>query len=190
MTRDRIVEILRSLGACSKPGEAIPWAESLPAETTAAEAWVLCQRGDWLVWLLGELHIRGLLTRQTLVLAACAAARTALGDVDPGGDRPRTAIKMAEAWARGEALISDVYAADAADSAIYAADSACDAAAADAADSAAHFATCAAKYASAAAAATDCSKRLAEIADAVRAAVPWETVESAVARLSGLHRGV
>jgi hypothetical protein len=179
MTRDRIVEILRSLGACSKPGEAIPWAESLPAETTAAE-----------VWLLGELHIRGLLTRQTLVLAACAAARTALGDVDPGGDRPRTAIKMAEAWARGEALISDVYAADAADSAIYAADSACDAAAADAADSAAHFATCAAKYASAAAAATDCSKRLAEIADAVRAAVPWETVESAVARLSGLHRGV
>ena len=221
MTRDRIVEILRSLGACSKPGEAIPWAESLPVETTAAEAWASCQRGDWLVWLMGRLHLRGLLSRQALVLAACAAARTALGNVVLGEDRPRIAIETAEAWARGEASIEDVqeaadatahaydyaydYAYDvahdayaaaayaaayaaaayAADAAAYAADAA--AADADAAAAADAYAYDACAYACDACDACDAAaraKRLAEIADAVRAAVPWSTVEAAVARLS------
>lgn len=111
MTRDRIVEILRSLGACGGSGDGVPWAESLPAETTAAEAWALCLRGDWLVWLLGELHLRGLLSRQTLVLAVCAAARLSLDRAVSIENRPRIAIETAEAWTRGEASMDQVRAA-------------------------------------------------------------------------------
>jgi hypothetical protein len=57
-------------------------------------------------------------SRQDLVLATCAVARTALKYVPKGELRPRIAIETAERWARGEATIEEVKtAADAADDA-------------------------------------------------------------------------
>jgi len=195
MKRDQLVRFLRSLGACSEPGEAVPWAESLPEETTAAEAWALCSRGDWLVWLIGSFYCRDLLSRQTLVLAACAVARTALGEVPAGEDRPRIAIETAEGWVRGDksklqlqtAFFDSLRAVeDRSYSFSYATQ------AAFYAISAAERLQFAKAHADSAAIASLRSsrgfhqgaemeeKRCQEIADAVRAVVPWATVEAAV----------
>ena len=38
---------LHERGACS---EAITWAESLGAGASLEQAWVICERGDWLLW--------------------------------------------------------------------------------------------------------------------------------------------
>jgi hypothetical protein len=138
------------LGACHEGRE---WVATQP---DAATAWATCPRGDWLVWLLGALHVRGYVSRQTLVLAACACAETVLRHVPAGEDLPRLAIEAARRWARGEATVEEVRAAanTAADAATRAAVAAADAAVA-AADAA-----------------------------AVRNAVPWATVETALATVS------
>ena len=134
---------LALLGACHEGRE---WVATQP---DAATAWATCPRGDWLVWLLGALHVRGYVSRQTLVLAACACAETVLRHVPAGEDLPRLAIEAARRWARGEATVEEVRAAanTAADAATRAAVAAADAA-------------------------------------AVRNAVPWATVETALATVS------
>lgn len=202
MTRDDIVRALTLLGACDRtPSDALPWARALPSGTTPAAAWSACKRGDWLMWLLGALHRRGAITRQVLVLAACAAARTALPYLAgrPAEAASLAAIEAAERWCRGEATIDEVRAArdaawavrceawpdtaaaeaDAAYAAAYAAYAAYAAAAADAAYAAAYAATAAAYAATAGR-----TKHLYVVADAIRAAVPWETVAAGVARVS------
>ena len=100
---------LRSLGACT---EAREWAEPY---ATLAEAWVACERADWLLWYAGK---RGV-DRKILVRAACACARTVLPYVPVGEDRPHRAIEMAERWCNGRATIVEVRAA--ANAAAYAA---------------------------------------------------------------------
>ena len=156
-------DYLRSLGACP---EAREWAEPY---ATLAEAWVACERADWLLWYAGK---RGV-DRRLLVRAACACARTALPHVPPGEDRPRLAIELAEAWCNGRATIVEVrtaaYAAYAAYAAADAADADADAAyaayaAADAADAAN------AAYAAANAAYADADAAYAAYADAYAAA--------------------
>jgi hypothetical protein len=162
------------LGACHEGRE---WVATQP---DAATAWATCPRGDWLVWLLGALHVRGYVSRQTLVLAACACAETVLRHVPAGEDLPRLAIEAARRWARGEATVEEVRAAanTAADAAVaYAAVAAADAAVA-AADAAVAYAADAAADAAVAAAAADAD------AAAVRNAVPWATVETALATVS------
>ena len=144
---------LALLGACHEGRE---WVATQP---DAATAWATCPRGDWLVWLLGALHVRGYVSRQTLVLAACACAETVLRHVPAGEDLPRLAIEAARRWARGEATVEEVRAA---------ANTAADAAVAYAAD---------------AAAATRAAVAAADAA-AVRNAVPWATVETALATVS------
>lgn len=68
--RDLIIKTLTEFGACDDgPDDALPWARSLPAEG----AWNACENGSWIVWLLGRLHERGLVPRETLVLAVRAA---------------------------------------------------------------------------------------------------------------------
>lgn len=172
MNTATLLRILDSLDACD---EARAWVATQP---DAATAWATCPRGNWLVWVLGELHVRGALSRQTLVLAACACAETALRHAPAYDDRPRLAIEAARRWARGEATVAEVRAASdavgvgvaacaafesaAICAAFAAADAAAAEAAADAADAAADFAS------------------YPDSADAVRNAVPWETVVAAL----------
>lgn len=90
-------DTLRSLGACS---EARKWAADYK---TAADAWQNCRRGDWMLWLLGKVSGGpGSDARRRLVLAACECARLSLHHAPDGEDRPRRAIEVVEAWARGE----------------------------------------------------------------------------------------
>jgi len=188
------------LQACA---DARAWARSLPSDTSPESAWSACECGDWLMWLLGALHRRGAITRQVLVLAACAAARTALPYLAgrPAEAASLAAIEAAERWCRGEATIDEVRAARdaawavrceawpdaaaAAAAAAYAAAAAA-AAAAYAADAAYAYAAADAAYAYAAAAAYAAArtKHLYVVADAIRAAVPWDVVAAGVEMLS------
>jgi len=81
------------------------------------------------------IFIAPLISRQRLVLASCACARTVLHLVPEGEHRPRIAIETAERWTRGEATLEEVqlaaanaanaaYAVDAAANAYYAANAA------------------------------------------------------------------
>ena len=117
---------LKKLGACS---EAVKWYET---QENDEQAWAACERGDWLLWLLGRIKV----DRKRLVLCCCECARLSLKHVPENENRPRIAIETAEKWAKGGASIEEVRAAaDAAAAA--AADAAADAAAAAAADAAA-----------------------------------------------------
>ncbi|MFO0474195.1 MAG: putative immunity protein, partial [Alphaproteobacteria bacterium] len=71
--------------------------------------WADCERPDWLLWWAAHS-----VPRQELVLAACDCAELALRYVPQGEDRPRLAIETARRWARGEATVKEVRAADAA----------------------------------------------------------------------------
>ena len=154
--------------------ESTAWIRSLPPDTTARQAWQLCQRGDWMLWLLGRLSDPPESdARKRLVLCTCECARLAIVHVPTGEDRPRIAVETAEAWARGQATIKQViaasadsaYAAYAAYAAAYAAYAASAAGAACAANSAAYAA-----YAADSAAAR--TKALATCADIVRTHYP------------------
>src|SRR5882672_9978527 len=94
--------LLKKLGACE---EAVEWS----AGKSLKETWEQCERGDWLLWLVGYMVGKeGWPIRQQLVLAACACAETSLKYVSKGEDRPRLAIETARKWARGEASIVEV----------------------------------------------------------------------------------
>lgn len=94
MSAETLYDALDAAGAC---GEALEWVRARPT-LTAQELWDNCPRGDWLLWWASRAGV----PRPTLVLAACACARTVLPYVPPGEDRPLRAIATAEAWARGE----------------------------------------------------------------------------------------
>ncbi len=155
---------------------AVKWVDRRGIRT----AWRDCPRGDWMLWLAGQLDI----DRKLLVLAACDCAETALQYVPEGEDRPANAIQTSRNWCDGTASIRDcrkaataatAAAADAADAdaAAYAAYAAAAAAAAADADAAADAAAAAAAadaaaYAAAAYAAADAA--YAAAADAAYAA--------------------
>ena len=130
-------EKLKELNACS---EAVKWCESY---STLQEAWDVCERGEWSLWLVGKLSGEpGSEKRKRLVLCACECARLSLQFVSKGEERALKAIETAEKWADGDNSVSlqDIRnAADAANAAADAANAAADAAdaayaAADAAD--------------------------------------------------------
>ena len=61
---------LKELGACKN---AVEWADKF---TTAQEAWDACERGDWMLWLLGKLSgSPRSKSRKKLVLASVKCAR-------------------------------------------------------------------------------------------------------------------
>lgn len=96
--RDReAADMCRVFGVCMTGAE-----EWLPPEMTDREMWSTCARGEWLLGAVAFLHVAGVIPRQVLTLAACAAARTALVGVPENQRVPVTAISAAEAWARGE----------------------------------------------------------------------------------------
>ena len=158
------IEKLTKLNACGKAVEFCRGHRSLQS------AWDACERGDWMLWLLGKLSGPSeSASRRKLVLAACQCARLSLRHVPKGEMRPLTAVRTAERWARREEgvtleMVRD--AADAADAAAYAAADAADAA--DAAGAAA-IAAADAAYAAYAAARVEVLKRCAAI---VRKAYP------------------
>ena len=120
MVTDRdLSRILRRLGACD---EAREWADGKDLVT----AWTTCNRSDWMVWLLDALGYRD---DRTLRLYACWCVKqepcwSLLSD-----ERSRTAVEVAERYARGEATDEELAAArDAARDAWYAAEVAAEAA--------------------------------------------------------------
>ena len=87
------------MNACA---EAVEWASRF---ATPEQAWAACERGDWMLWLVGRAGIE----REKLVLVACECARLALPHTSD--ERVKKAIEVTEAWARGEVAIEDVRAA-------------------------------------------------------------------------------
>ena len=102
-----LVSLILPFNPCN---EALRWLRSLPASTTPAEAWELCSRGGWMLWLVGRVES----DRKLLVLAACDCAEQVLHLVPADEERPRKAIETARRWARGEATIEEVETAAAA----------------------------------------------------------------------------
>jgi hypothetical protein len=135
------IDKIKNLNACS---EAV---ENALKYKTSQELWDNCERGDWMLWLIGGLSGKPESEkRKQLVLTACKCARLALKYVPEGETRPLKAIETAEKWANGEATIEEVRAAAYAayNAAAYAAYAAYAAAAAYAADAAAYAAYAAA----------------------------------------------
>ena len=91
------IEPIADMEACD---EAVDWCEQFDS---LDEAWQACERGDWMLWLLGMLSgPPGSGSRKKLVLVVCQCARLALPYVKKGEMRPLKAIETAEAWARGD----------------------------------------------------------------------------------------
>lgn len=112
----RLFMLLKKLGACK---EAVEWV----GDKTLEEAWNICERADWMVWLCGKMiGNKGWPDTRQLVLATCSCAETALKYVPNGEERPRIAIETTRAWAQGKATIND--ARNAAASAVFVANSA------------------------------------------------------------------
>jgi hypothetical protein len=108
---EKQIENLKKLRPCP---EALNW---VLEQNDPQQAWDDCERGDWMLWLLGKIA-KGLTSksRKQLVLIACECARLKLKHVPEGEARPRIAIETAEAWTRGEATLAQVRTAvDAAD---------------------------------------------------------------------------
>ena len=119
MNAEQFENLLHELDACSS---AVEWAHG----KTLHVVWNTCNHGDWLLWLAGKMaDKKGWPTRKQLVLAACACAEQALKYVPKSEERPKKAIQIARAWARGKATIEEVRNAA---SAAYAAPAACSAA--------------------------------------------------------------
>lgn len=96
------IEILRLLGACDGPGEAIPWAMNYP---NAQAAWNASHRGDWMAWLVsrvaqntpeGSPERR----RATLIAVLCAKSVTRLAGEH--ATEIEGLLARVEAWAQGD----------------------------------------------------------------------------------------
>ena len=172
--------------------DAATWADGY---TSPDEAWRECQRGDWMLWLLGKLSgTPESDDRKKLVLCAMECARLVLPIYEKrftSDNRVRACIETAERWANGQATITELrsarsaaaaaaYAAAAADSAYAtaAAYAAADAAAADAAYASAAAAAAAAAYAAADAAAAAAAYA---VDDAAAAAAAYAVDDAAAA---------
>ncbi len=162
------IDYLKKLDACP---EAIPWVAQFD---TLQQAWNVCERGDWMLWLVGKQSGEPeSKSRKKLVLTACKCARLSLKYVSKDEKRPLIATQTAEKWAKGDDSVSLLDVRNAADAAAaYAADSYAAAYAAYAADSyAAAYAAYAAAYAADAAA--DAANAAAYAADAAADAAAY-----------------
>ena len=104
----RFYDKLKEMDACS---DAVEWAKQF---SSLQKAWDKCERGDWMLWLVGNMS-HNVKSRKKLVLCACECARLSLKYVKKGETRPVIAIETAEKLVMGEASINEVrIAADAA----------------------------------------------------------------------------
>lgn len=141
----KLQSLLKNLGACKEAVEFV-------GKKALQDAWIDCERPDWMLWLAGKMaNQEGWPTKKQVVLAACACAENVLPMFEkkyPADNRPRKAIKTAKLWATNKATLKKartaaLAAADAAYAA-YAAHAAHAAYAADAATNAAAYAAYAA----------------------------------------------
>lgn len=155
---------------------------------TLKEAWETCPRADWMLWLLQHL---GYVDDHTLRLFACWCAQQVWNLLhDP---RSRAAVNVAKRYARGDATVEELAAAEtAANAAIRDANSFAPSAVCDAAHTAAYTtaenATSAAAEAAYSAArdtsATPATFRLAQ-ANELRRRIPWPVVEEFLRQQTG-----
>lgn len=117
------VEVLHDLGACAGAGDAIPWVlETAPLADLgrSGEAlWNMCERGDWLIWLVSHKKVRGRLldSNQRLRLIACDCAESVLPRFEsayPDDARPREAIAISRRYAVGNATLAKLAVAESA----------------------------------------------------------------------------
>jgi hypothetical protein len=92
---------LEAVGACD---EAVAWARTQPSPEAA---WQNCDRGDWMLWIVGRVAGGeiGSPERRRLVLAACDCAELSLLAFEseyPNDGRPRNAIETARRYALGD----------------------------------------------------------------------------------------
>jgi len=109
MNNKQIVNLFRKSNACS---EAVEWA--MQHGGTPAELWRDCEHGEWMTWIVAKWQDQFKFSRQQIVLALCDCAALSLKiweDKYPKDKRPRNAIKMARAWARGKATNEELKAA-------------------------------------------------------------------------------
>jgi hypothetical protein len=181
----RLIDRIRGLHPCH---DAVAWL----GDRDPATAWAECRRGDWLLWLAARAGV----DRRLVVLAACDCVEPALVHVPAGELRPAEAIRVARAWARGEATLEEVeraaaaaysatYDAYAAFAAYYAAFAAyavsASAASASAASAASSSAFASASASDSASAAADAASYAASSAGIVRAWISWKVVDAALA---------
>ena len=100
----RIKEITRKLRLCGVCDEAVAWLKGSDYKTSQ-EAWDNCERGDWMLWIIGKTCGKD---RRKLVLAACKCARLSLKYVPKDEKRPLKAITTAENWADGNTTVEDI----------------------------------------------------------------------------------
>jgi len=107
-TKQELLTKIEELKACK---DAVVWVTTLETDL-ASEVWDRCERGDWLLWLAGELGA----DRKLLVSAACASARTSLPYIkDPQALEIATkALASAEKWTKGAATDEEMKIAHAA----------------------------------------------------------------------------
>jgi hypothetical protein len=157
--------------------DARTWLAEFPG--TAAQAWLRCPRGDWMLWVAAHAGVE----RRLVVRAACDCARLALRFVPSGEERPRLAIEAVERWCKGEASQDDVRAAAAASSVYTIA-----VAAAAIATTTVAAASSSSVYAAAAAAAEAAAAAYASSSDAAAAVAAAYAYDSAAAQNRVLHR--
>ena len=128
----KYVEKLKKLNACQ---DAIEYSEKF---STLQKAWNECNRGDWMLWLLGRLSgPPDSESRKHVVLIACKCARLSLKYIPKDEKRPLEAIQTTEKYSNGKATFEEVKKAFAAATAAFAASTASDSAAASASATAA-----------------------------------------------------
>ena len=90
-------EKLKEINACN---DAQKWAKDY---TTIDTAWAACERGDWMLWLIGKTDKSKPWSdeRKPLVLCSCEVARTSLPYTKDA--RVLTCVETTEAWCKGEA---------------------------------------------------------------------------------------
>ena len=93
---------LERLSACR---EAVEWAK---AYYSIEDAWQVCERGDWMLWLAGRVSGKPWSdSRRPLTAAAVECARLALPIYEqrhPGDARVRECLDLFARWAGGEAI--------------------------------------------------------------------------------------
>ena len=101
-------EKLSKLNACA---EAVKWASTQPSP---AAAWKNCQRGDWMLWLLGRVRTGEPWSDERKTLVACAAECASMAGTCVRLNSLLAwvwCVDACERWARGEADRDEVIAA-------------------------------------------------------------------------------
>ena len=103
MKKNHFIKKLEKLHVCK---EAVEWAKEYP---NLQKAWDACDRGDWMLWLVGKLSGSPESNkRKKLVLAACDCVEKSLPYSGSNREMIIKCLKITRLWAKGEATIKQV----------------------------------------------------------------------------------